>query len=291
MLYLLLAATGISMLLISWRHRVEPGQLGLLLITGAAIGTVDLILKGLLGAYTFHPGLLSLPQDSYLGCVLAELIFVPAAFASLAGFSAGNVALVVSMVALEYLFVLAGAFKHNGWELWMTVLAFAIYAWGVTRWLRSFERKGYDATHRAILVVAIVIYAWHLWTLVAHRLIRWLDLTLPLPIPVEPNQVLGSTLIHGIPSDPAWGRSGLVSLGSAAGVAIGIGRGVRRVAVPAALGWSAGAVGALEHSCRGVRIWPGLGRVCSGRPVVRTGAGVWAPCVKATPQRGSPVFC
>jgi hypothetical protein len=225
MLYLLLAATGISMLLISWRHRVEPGQLGLLLITGAAIGTVDLILKGLLGAYTFHPGLLSLPQDSYLGCVLAELIFVPAAFASLAGFSAGNVALVVSMVALEYLFVLAGAFKHNGWELWMTVLAFAIYAWGVTRWLRSFELKGYDATHRAILVVAIVIYAWHLWTLVAHRLIRWLDLTLPLPIPVEPNQVLGSTLIHGIPvillgvgavwyrwaAQPAW-RLGLVGV-------------------------------------------------------------------------------
>lgn len=200
MLYLLLAATGIAMLLILWRERVDPGQLGLLLITGAAVGTADLIFKGLLHVYSFQPGLLEESLDGYLGVILAELIFVAAAFASLAGFLVGNVALVGSLVALEYLFVMGGLFIHKGWELWMTLMVFTIYAWGLTRWLRSFERRGYDPTHRAILVVAIVTYAWHLWALLLHRLIRSLDLTLPPLLAIEPNQVLGSTLLHGVPA-------------------------------------------------------------------------------------------
>lgn len=208
-------------------------QVGLFLLTSAVITTADLLYFGLLRLYHYHTGLLTHPQDIYLGEVIAEVIAVPALYSVAATFDLparwyAGMGIGAFFVLVEFLFLRWGAFVHNGWELWHSILLFPLYSLVAVQWTIRFTYDGYRGLHRFALVVASINVVWHIWGLLQHRVLLLAHPHLPWLAHTEAAEVAGSALLHGAPIHllVTWfvlsGKAGRLSWILGAGAAWGL---------------------------------------------------------------------
>jgi membrane-associated HD superfamily phosphohydrolase len=177
---------------------------GLLLFTGSALDTADLICFGLLRLYEYHPHLLSGKQDVFLGEVLAEVLYVPMLYSVVALLPhqvrfAGAASLGLILAGIEYLFIALGIFHHHGWAWWSTPVLFTLFSAVAAAWVNAFERAGYTRLHRFIVLLTATNLSWHALSLFYQRLLQrgWSELALLTNS--ESNQIVGTVLEYGIP--------------------------------------------------------------------------------------------
>lgn len=206
MLYLLLFAAGLGLAAYAWTQGITRTMVACFLLTGAMIGSADLLLQGILQVYDFRPGLLTgMEADSALGLVLADAWFVPILFTVWApqqpvpSLIVGVVKLAI-ILGLEVLFVRAGQFLPMGWQLWHSVVAFSGYLVIGFFGQRLFRAEGYDhPAVRTVVLGAGATYAWHVWALVTDGMLDLWQIRPHLIADASADVVLGCFLFHGVP--------------------------------------------------------------------------------------------
>jgi len=138
--FILLAALSILLLTYTlWKKR-DVRLLMLFFGLGAIAGLLEFVIFVWLESYEYYPGLMENTYfDNALGAFLSQVVYVSSAALFIAAFNLRFRWLLIfalMFVALEYLFLTLGVFKHNWWHSSFTGGGLFIYFWIAKVWYK-----------------------------------------------------------------------------------------------------------------------------------------------------------
>jgi hypothetical protein len=205
-LYLILAAVGAVFFFMNVRRSAPWLVLGTATFSCLVNGFADLIAHGVLNLYLYRPRLHpSLPADDHLGLVLADLIFVPGLFSTLATVEAHRrvrvgLLLALLVVGIDWLFRRMGAIEYTGWQLWYTAFGFSLFAIGISMWTTRLEKHGYRGLFRVVVIATAATQVLEPWANISTVIIGTWAIRPQLFSASLPDQITGMYLLYQVPA-------------------------------------------------------------------------------------------
>lgn len=229
--YVLLATAALVILALAFGVWPRPARYWVLFVSGGMTMTGD-VPAALMDLYVFKPGFLPDRRDHYIGCLVAEWLFVPAylIFFSLAPARyrplAGALGAIISTL-IEILFLRLDVYDQHRWRTWYSTVLFAIVGLLIGLAANGLEQHGYTKFYRALFLAEGLIWVTDLWALVISSILRLEAGRLGVQRLPESDRLLSTLLLLHIPSVivafvivwRGWGRRLPVLTAYAAGIA------------------------------------------------------------------------